>query len=323
MDNGAGRPMGRPLSQETRERPVASSLRLLTWNLHATPFSRGNTARVQRASRAIADRQPDAVLLQELWRHDDVRRIRSELGSAYDVTEVAPAGRLYRRSGLLALVRHASAWTVEQSTFHEFQSEAGDWKIWEGDGLGDKGVQALVLARGPARVGILNTHLQSAYSRGRYALVRAQQIVEFNGVGASLANTIPVIAGGDFNTLPDESAFALLRNTWIDLTEDYRRQCRCGTHYLPGGSEGGWIDHLLARSDRSWQIGADSVSLLRNTAIDDPYSDHHALMAELTIRPTGFLLNPEAVAALLVSPTRLTRRQWLHACIRSTRRSQS
>lgn len=255
------------------------------------------------------------ALLQELWRNDEVRRLRSVLGAAYDVREVVPAGRLYRRSGLLTLVRKASAWVVEHSAFHEYLAEAGDWKIWEGDGLGDKGVQALVLARGQARVGILNTHLQSAYSRGSYAEIRARQIAEFNRVGASLPREIPVIAGGDFNTLPDEKAFKTLQSTWTDLSEDFRRRCRCGTHYLPNTSEGGWIDHVLARTDRAWQIGLDGFSLLRNTAVDNPYSDHHGLLANLRIQSAMSVASVAGLAALLNSPCRLTRRQWLHACL--------
>lgn len=288
------------------------SFRILSWNLHATPFSRANSTRVQRAAVAISQQRPDVALLQELWRHDDVRRLRAELGSSYEVCEVQPAGRIYRRSGLLTVVRKESAWLVEQSTFHEFRSEAGDWRFWEGDGLGDKGVQTVLLKRGESRLGLLNTHLQSSYSRGEYAVIRARQIAEFNNVAASLPATIPVIAGGDFNTMPGEAVFERIRDSWVDLTETFRRGCHCGTHYLPDGKEGGWIDHLLARTDRAWHVTVEDVSLLRNVSVDNPYSDHHGLIGTVNVRPA--FPPAEAVATLLVGSRRFTRRQWLHTC---------
>lgn len=304
--------MGRRPFQEPAPAPI--SLRLLSWNLHATPVSGDNASRVRRAALAIAGQQPDVVLLQELWRTGDVRRVQAALGGGYELREVSTAGWFYRRSGLLTMVRRASGWTVEESRFHEFETEAGDWKLWEGDGLGDKGVQTLVLARGRARIGILNTHLQSAYSRGGYAAVRARQIAEFNGVAASLPG-IPVLGGGDFNTSPEEPILDPFRHAWLDLAESYRRQCACGTHYLPDGSEGAWIDHLVARRDPSWRVNVERFELLRNTAVDRPYSDHHGLMAAVSLRP--ILESPVAavVVAALVSPGRLTRRQWLRLCL--------
>lgn len=305
--------MGPQLSPQGPQSTASVSVRLLSWNLHATPFSRANSARVQRAAAAISQQRPDVALLQELWKNDDVRRLRAALGASYELCEVQPAGRLYRRSGLLTLVRKASPWVVERSTFHEFRSEAGDWRFWEGDGLGDKGVQTVVLSRGDARVALLNTHLQSSYSRGSYAVIRTQQIAELNNLAASLPAAIPVIAGGDFNTMPGESVFERIRDSWVELTEGFRRGCGCGTHYLPDGTEGGWIDHLLARTDRVWHITVEDVSLVRNVSVDNPYSDHHGLMGTVNIRRS--FSKADAVATLLFGSPRFTRRQWLHACV--------
>lgn len=283
---------------------TALELRLVSWNAHGAPGAPRREERMARISRAVAERQPDVVLLQEVWRQRDAEAVIAALEPAgYQAVEAPEASRWpVRTSGLLSFVRAAAGWRAEQVRFHEFHAEAGDWKLWEGDGFADKGALAFALGGGAVELAIWNTHLQAAYEPGGYAEVRRAQLAELRLMIEKSRERVALLAG-DLNTTPDEAALGELGG-FRELSAAARASCACGTAvHEPPSAE--WLDYLFARSTAGWRIEAD-VSLLRSVAPDEPYSDHHGLDAIVRIAPVALAW---LAAARLAAPT--TRRELL------------
>lgn len=282
-------------------------LRLVSWNVHGVPSAPRIAERLGTIARAIAARKPDLVLLQEVWRPRDAAALEKRLRrNGYTAVGVPAGGVMVRTSGLLALLRSAAGWRAEAEHFHEFEAEASDWKLWEGDGFGDKGVQGFTLAREGFALEVLNTHLQADYTPDGYAEVRRSQIAELRKL-AEARLTRPLLLAGDLNTTPDEPAFEQLRG-FVDLGARLRESCACGTSVEPDAAPR-WIDHLLARVPDGWRIEAE-LSLLRSQRKDVPYSDHQGLDAVLKITPPAGRAALAALAAVrLAGPT--TRREFL------------
>jgi endonuclease/exonuclease/phosphatase family metal-dependent hydrolase len=294
-------------SERKARDPGTTRLRLVSWNVHGAMGAPRREQRMAVIARSVAARKADVVLLQEVWRQRDAKVFLELLGRAgYSSVEVPGGGRRpLRSSGLLAFVRRAAGWRADRIQFHEFQAEAGDWKLWQGDGLGDKGALGFTLARGALELAIWNTHLQAAYRAGGYAEVRRTQLVELRDVIG--ADARPTLLAGDLNTTPDEAALAALAG-FSELTAPLRERCACGTSVQePASLE--WLDYLFARSPEGWQIAAE-VSLLRSQKPDLPYSDHHGLDAILRITPPAERAALAWLAAArLAAPT--TRRELL------------
>jgi len=282
-------------------------LRLVSWNVHGVPSAPRIAERLSAIARAIAARKPDLVLLQEVWRHRDAAALEKRLRrDGYTVVGIPTGGIVMRTSGLLAFLRTAAGWRAEAEHFHEFEAEASDWKLWEGDGFGDKGVQSFTLARDGFALQVLNTHLQADYTPGGYAEVRRSQLAELREL-AEARLTRPLLLAGDLNTTPDEPAFEQLHG-FLDLGARLRESCGCGTSVEPDAAPR-WIDHLLARVPDGWRIEAE-VSLLRSQRKDVPYSDHQGLDAALRLTPpTGRAALALLATAKLAGPT--TRREFL------------
>ena len=285
----------------------ATQLRLVSWNVHGTPDAPRTKERLRAIARSLAARDPDLVLLQEVWAPRDAKSFEKRLARAgYAVVELPADGVLMRTSGLLAFVRTSAGWRASQPRFHEFRAEAPDWKVWEGDGLGDKGVQGFTLSREGLSLEVLHTHLQAAYAPEGYAEVRRAQLAELRAL-AEAEKRAPVLVAGDLNTAPDEPAWqemAALR----DLTASLRAACGCGTT-VSSEEPARWLDHLLARVPAGWRIEAE-VSLLRSQRPDVPYSDHHGLDAVLSLSaPSASASLAALAAARLAGET--TRREWL------------
>ena len=282
-------------------------LRLVSWNVHGAPGAARRAERMASISGALAMRRPDLVLLQEVWRQSDAEQLIGALApEGYTPVEVPDGGRWpMRTSGLLGFVRVASGWRAERVRFHEFRAEAGDWKLWQGDGLGDKGALGFTLARDGLELAIWNTHLQAAYEPGGFAEVRHAQLVELRDVAA--AEDLPTLLAGDLNTTPDEAAFGELAG-FRELSAATREACGCGTSvHEPPSLE--WLDYLFAKTPDGWRLDAD-VSLIRSLAPDSPYSDHHGLDAIVRVTPpAGHTALAWLAAARLAAPT--TRRELL------------
>jgi endonuclease/exonuclease/phosphatase family metal-dependent hydrolase len=280
------------------------SLQVLSWNVHAIPLAFNKAERLERAARRILEEKPDAALLQEVWGREDARRVMRSLESAYRAVDVPQNGLFLRRSGLLTFVRR-EGWAVRASSFHEFEAVGSAWwKPWEGDSYSGKGYQRIDLERGGVGIALINTHLQAEYGvedRSRYVAVRASQLEELRRFVESVPLALPVIAAGDLNTRPSEYPYASLVEFWRDLGEEYRRGCRCGTHFLDNGREG------------DWNVEVTAFERIESTSLDVPFSDHHGLVASLVLarRERAALALVLASPALMIAS--LTRRECMLA----------
>ena len=143
--------------------------------------------------------------------------------------------------------------------------------------------------------------------------MRRRQLEELRALAQSVPSDLPLIAAGDLNTRPEEEPYARLIEYWNDLGEERRSACQCGTHFLESGREGGWIDYILARRSAAWDVQATRFDRILNESSDDPYSDHHGLIATPALaRRASASLTLLAVSPALLK-LHLTRRQCLRA----------
>ncbi|MFZ0887060.1 MAG: endonuclease/exonuclease/phosphatase family protein [Candidatus Binataceae bacterium] len=252
------------------------SLKLVSWNVHGLPWpaSRDRRRRIHRIARKILDLRPDLVFLQEVWLNSDARYLRGTLGPDY-VSIFQPRSRGTPGGGLVVSLRSSDGWTAAAPPeFRCFQSSAPRWKVWEGDGLGGKGILTIEVRRDARRLFLVDTHLQSQYARSDYAAVREAQITELEAWADRLDPQVPALIAGDFNTdYRESSLYTKILAIGADLTESARQRCGHGT-VLDG--TGSWIDYVLLH--RGGDCGASSdFELILSDAPDRPYSDHHAL----------------------------------------------
>jgi endonuclease/exonuclease/phosphatase family metal-dependent hydrolase len=265
--------------------------------------------RLRLIAAAVLAREPGVVLLQEVWRRSDAAWLEERFGrEGYEAVGVPLGGLLMRKAGLLAFVDTRAGWRADAARFHEFSAEASDWKVWEGDGLGDKGVQGFTVSCEGLAFDVLHTHLQAAYQEGGYAGVRRAQLKELRALVATVTGR-PVLVAGDLNTAPDEAAWEEMADL-RDLTAELRASCACGTSVPGVGETSRWIDYLLAHVPSGWDLEA-KLSLLRSQRPDVPYSDHQGLDAVFRIAAPPSVPSLSALAAARLAGGPTTRRELL------------
>ncbi len=260
------------------------NLKVLSWNLHglAWPLSKDPGGRMDRVSAKLRELSPQLALLQEVWLGSQVDRLTASLQPDWIPVCVKRRGR-GPSGGLLAFISAAAGWRVcSAPEFHPFAASAPVWKIWEGDGLGVKGVLTFALERGEQRICAVNTHLQSQYSRIDYAEVREAQLIELREVVSHLDASIPAIVSGDFNTDAREPLYSRVAALGTDLTVEARALCNCGTTADPRDERLEWIDYIVAANSREWTVSAN-LELVENQRADVPYSDHSGLFCTLKL----------------------------------------
>lgn len=310
-------------------------LRVVCWNLHGVPLGAPRRARrMKAAARRIHDLRPwpDVILLQEVFLPADAGILRKHLGAHYQLVDDMPRrayppwflpflnlGGLFlrfRKSGLLAFVHRD--WEVAGSRFVEFRTQDWEIKLWDGDGYADKGFHRLDLRhrRKGTRLCVFNTHTQS---RRRQHRIRAAQIAQLGAAAAGVDRTVPVILAGDFNVRPREPLYDVMTRDlgWIDLTRGMTA-CSERLGFTKSGGEkiGRRRDYVFARRGGGWTFAA-RARFICNFADDVPYSDHHGIDAEVSLRrnhePTGSSAGTSSLAALAWAALRgpSTRRAWL------------
>src|SRR5579863_2876193 len=131
---------------------------VLSWNLHglAWPLSIDPRGRMDRVSAKIRELSPDVVLLQEVWLGSHVDRLTRALQPDW-IPVCIWRRRRGPSGGLLTFVGASAGWRARAAPqFHAFAASAPVWKIWEGDGIGGKGVLAVELDRGEQRICAVN-----------------------------------------------------------------------------------------------------------------------------------------------------------------------
>ena len=259
-------------------------LKVLSWNLHglAWPLSKDPGGRMDRISAKMRELSPEIALLQEVWFGSLVDRLTLALQPDW-----IPI-RIERRSGgprggLLAFVSASAGWRARAAAeFHAFSASAPVWKVWEGDGLGGKGILTVELERGEQRICVVNTHLQSQYPGSDYAEVREAQLIELREIVSHFHASLPAIVAGDFNTDSRESLYSLVAALGIDLTAEERERCNRGTNVDSHDERPQWIDYIVAANSHAWTVSAN-LELIANQRADVPYSDHSGLFCTLRL----------------------------------------
>ena len=263
---------------------TSTSLRLLSWNLHGPPLAPRRRERMRAAAGRLREESPDLLVLQEVWLREDERQLTRALDADFAPLPMPAGGWPLRRSGLLSYRRRLSAWEVSALRLHSFQRAAPAWRIWEGDGLGRKGVLEIRIRNADAEVAVLGAHLQASYVGNEHTAVRAAQLQQLEALATRLSQEVPVIVAGDLNTQPHEPIFAHLAGG-TDLTRPLRAAGKRDTHLGGDGTHGGWLDYIIGYPHRDWRVGAEDLRLIENEAPDHPYSDHHAVAAHIRLRP--------------------------------------
>jgi len=294
---------------------MSTRIQLISWNVHGPGPAPRVIPRMRAVAKELARRSPDIALLQEVWTPAQADLIGATLKSRYARIDTPPGGGLGRIAGLLAFVSRASGWRVTRHRFEPFSQSAPSWKVWEGDGLGRKGLLHLELRRNGEHLVVVNTHLQASYSPGGYTEVRRAQLAQLSRTSQSVAAGVPVLVAGDLNIGASEPLYPEIERHFVDLSAAYRERCGCGTSV----GSGAWIDYVLVRRDPAWSASS-TVERIVSTRSDYPYSDHQGLdvAVELT-RGAGAGLEPsERASQALWGPS--TRRAWLRAALATARR---
>jgi len=260
----------------------AGCLRVLSWNLHAIPLvSPRPTARLRNVADAIRAEAPDVVLLQEVWAHAYAALLERRLADAYRLTRAYGCGRPYPCGGLVVLVRRASGWVAAPPTFERFKKHASWRRLREWDGIAKKGMLLVRLTRDGRTIGVVDTHLQTRYLeyRHNYTTVRRRQLEQLRATVDAAFGDRPVVIAGDLNTAPNDPS-GLYASRVAPLGDDtaaaFRAACpACSTRPPPKMPR--WIDYVLTRG----LTATPTVTLIRNEAIDTPYSDHEGLLVRL------------------------------------------
>ena len=267
----------------------ADCLRVLTWNLHAIPFIAPQpTARLHNVAAKIREQQPDLVLLQEVWAHAYARLLARDLAGEYQVTAATGCGRPFPCGGLVVLVRVGSGWVASAPTFVPYDATAPWYRLFEWDGLAKKGMLMVQLARGDASLAVLDTHLQTEYTRyGRdYTAIRREQLEQLARTVTTTFGDRPAVVGGDLNTSPGERSG--LYETQVaplgdDRTTELRIACgECGTRpALPRPAR--WLDHVFTRGFSA----TSSAARIVNDGVHQPFSDHDGVLVRLDYASTA------------------------------------
>jgi endonuclease/exonuclease/phosphatase family metal-dependent hydrolase len=273
--------------------------------------------RIRAATGEVCKRHPDVILFQEVWLESLAEEIIGHCQTeGYSPAMSAQGGR--STGGLVTLYR-TSNWSLVKSAFTPFQCHAPALRVWEGDAIGRKGVLLTVLAnvKIPLSVTVANTHLQAQYGEHHYPEVRAAQVSELeSSIADSGSAGRPVILAGDFNTTPADPLYSRIAQRWIDLTAGYRQRCErdgrksCGTSF-DGELPKEWVDYIFVRRGDGMTAAA-VLQLIRNKKLDDPFSDHEGLQADLSIAKSSAASRAFGQLVRQVSdPRLLTRRNSL------------
>ncbi len=260
-------------------------LKTMTWNVHGLPAqaSKHRRERLRRIADEVTSERADLVAFQEAW-VGSVRVLADALPGYVACFDPQRSGS--SAGGLLTMVSRDGAWKPAATAprFRSFSSSAPAWKFWQADGLAGKGALLVPLERRSdgAPLWLVNTHLQARYRSDSYRDVRVAQLRELGAWVHELGVAAPIVLAGDFNTPPQESdVYRELATLGIDVSRKAHSKPGAVTNY-PGHSSAGWIDYVLVRAPSGQEVSC-ATRLILNRTVDDPYSDHHGLVAELSI----------------------------------------
>jgi len=278
--------------------PLAAprTLRLVTYNIADGYLFTGNRRERMRAiAEQLARLDPDVVGLQEAFVASDRALLLETLAAQGSrlVHHVRFPGALVG-NGLLIL----SAWPIEESFFHRFESDGSWYRVWEGDWWAGKGV-GLARIRLPcgALLDFYDTHAVAGRGNPANEWIRLGQMAELaRFVRESRLPTAPAFVVGDFNTRPGAPDYelavreaGLVRAMAMDSEIDHvfavaspRYELRVlASEELAGTTQGSRPELFVARPPSLGEIWSLAFGEPGPTAL----SDHPGYLASIEIRP--------------------------------------
>ncbi|HOY67650.1 MAG TPA: endonuclease/exonuclease/phosphatase family protein [Candidatus Ozemobacteraceae bacterium] len=233
-------------------------VRVLTANLFLLPppFAADHEARMDEFARMVRGRNPDLILVQEVWLEGYLAGLRARLPE-YDA--FAPEPALRNPTGLAIFSRLP----VGDARYRLYPSRL-DFNMEEK--LADKGFLAVECSIGDRPFWIVNTHLYAHKGELERSFTEAQ----FDTVKEFCAGLDgAVILGGDMNMEPSV-LFPRLGGMFSVEPEGGRTAVR-------GGPERR-IDYVMTRSSADWHLAG------RSEVVTEPIvSDHFPVSAEITL----------------------------------------
>jgi len=278
---------------------AATAVHLVSWNVHGPVLKHSRIVRMHAVVDEVRRRDPDFILLQEVWFRSDAALFAHAFEPLGYVRIEKKSHWPHHLSGLLIFVSTKRGWSVENGyDFQQYHRHAAWWRVWEADGLGRKGILRQNVKKGDTRLAVIVTHTQAQYGRRDYCEIRGDQVNQLLAYTKRLDPSIPFILAGDFNTAPtgscDGPIYQTMTTAWTELTKDAREEClnehdprlveprACGSHWEDDGRlSNEWIDYVFTRLGDD--VRAVKVELIRNQAEDWPFSDHEGVDAELLV----------------------------------------
>ncbi|HPG23999.1 MAG TPA: endonuclease/exonuclease/phosphatase family protein [Myxococcota bacterium] len=263
------------------------ALRLGTLNVWGLPeaFSDDVSSRMRALVARLEASPLDVLLVQEAWT-EEVRDTLRE-GCVAAGFEVASGAGLGSSGGLMLLSRVP----IRAARFERFEFRGDPERIAQGEFLGGKGFQTVVVEDGERPLTVINTHLHARYRRGRPRLdsaVRAAQLLQIVGALRELPGL--VVVGGDFNCSRGDAEYeifrGLARTQEVASGEGFATLSKQNFYKRDRSGEDKRIDFLFVRPVAGVRWRARGAGLLFDEPVairrrDRSFSDHFGFQAEL------------------------------------------
>lgn len=263
------------------------NLRLGTINVWGLPkpFADDLSARTDAIARRLPDLDLDVLLIQEAWA-DEMRDglARAALDAGF---EVALASR-ESGGGLMTISRLP----ILHNRFDKFHFRGDPERVAQGEYLGAKGYQTLVIQGADGPFTLINTHLHARYRKSRPALnsaVRTAQLLQL--VGEVHRTKGPIAIGGDFNCIAEDPEYRVFEGLTgaVEVAEGRRDLPTLSrTNYYKRDRSGAdkRIDFIFVRPEAGMSIVRDDARLLFADhepirGIDRAVSDHYGVSARI------------------------------------------
>ncbi len=265
------------------------TLRLGTFNVWGLPETFGIGDDCSSRMRLIAERlsrsELDVLFIQEAWTDE----VRGTLREGADAAGFAVADGPGASGGLMTLTRLP----IVKSRFERFRFRGDPERVAQGEFLGGKGFQDIVLETPEGPLAVVNTHLHARYRRARPELNSAVRTAQLLQIVRHLSETEgTVVIGGDFNCSVGELEYEVFRGLAraIELGGGSEHSTLSKLNYYKRHRTGQdkRIDFLFVRPGpgAAWQTSGARLLFAepaRIRKIDRSLSDHFGFRAELTL----------------------------------------